>query len=229
MATYWVRTQKAIRGPYSVAKLNELAEAGKLKEFHKVSTDQQEWVPAANVDGLVFRSFEEVESQRWKQQKDARERTTYWQNAINCGQYVGMVACFPILMLAYGATKAAQDAEFILKAWFWAVGIWCIGFCAGLPLGLLLKLVGIDVPNIDDVAPGDKDPINPAANSIAKWLSRLVVFAICLFVGAMLYGAWLFVSVIAEEWGWNIGGMLLAVLLAFFYLIFSFYRNYLSD
>lgn len=51
---YWIHTGSEILGPFSGGQLKRLALAGKLKQDHKVSSDQKRWSTAKSVKGLVF-------------------------------------------------------------------------------------------------------------------------------------------------------------------------------
>jgi hypothetical protein len=49
---FYVRVRGKVLGPFAVAQLRQLRDRGQLKRFHEVSTDRQQWEPAAGLAEL---------------------------------------------------------------------------------------------------------------------------------------------------------------------------------
>ena len=69
---YWVKVGNQTTGPFTGPKLRRLAAVGKLQPHILVSEDLVDWVPAVNVEGMVFEgtvpphaSTESVRSTVW--------------------------------------------------------------------------------------------------------------------------------------------------------------------
>ncbi|MCA9069320.1 MAG: DUF4339 domain-containing protein, partial [Planctomycetaceae bacterium] len=50
--TYYVRSQGKVHGPFSFDDLKARVGKGHLKRTHQISTDQKNWTPARQVEGL---------------------------------------------------------------------------------------------------------------------------------------------------------------------------------
>ncbi len=55
---YWINTGAKTHGSFTASQLKNLASTGKLKRKHKISTDQERWVFAESIKGLVFAAIE---------------------------------------------------------------------------------------------------------------------------------------------------------------------------